>query len=103
MLFHEVRDPWVFLVHFLDGRSSPPGPFLVCGPSLGWPRSSSFPGVSFMLGHVAPFFVADETFLVSDMLSFLTGGEKDLVYVHGIRVQSSAWTRGDGESSLPDL
>ena len=51
-----------------------------------WSSSSSFSGVSSVLGRVASLFVADEALAVSDMFRFVAWGEIDLVYIHSVWV-----------------
>ena len=81
MEFHEVCH---FRVGF-DFLSS------LCGLSPGGTvsrcsSSSSFPGVSPVLGGMASFLVADEAFAISDMFRLVAWGEVDLVYVHCVWV-----------------
>ena len=83
MQFHEVRNFWVRfdLSHGLYSLS----PGVVC-----WSSSpSSFSGVSLMLRQVTSLHMADEAFLVSNMLRFFVWGEIDLVYVYGVRVMEA--------------
>ena len=79
--FHEVcyfRVGPDFLGSF---RGLPPG-----GSVPRWSSSSSFPGVSPVLGGMASFFVADEALAISYVLSSVAWGEIDLVYIHGVWV-----------------
>ena len=39
-----------------------------------------------MFGRMTSFLMADEALAVSDMLCFITWGEIDLVYIHGVWV-----------------
>ena len=78
---HEICHFWVGF-DFLGGLCGlPPG-----GSVPGWFSSSSFPGVSPVLGRMASFFMADEALAISDVLSSIARGEIDLVYIHGVWV-----------------
>ena len=93
--FHEVGNFWVSFDLFSGFRSLSPGGVV----SQGSPFSSP-PRVSSVFGQVAPFFLADETFSVSDVLCPFTGREIDLVCVHSVRI----WSRGPaswGDIAVP--
>ena len=79
--FHEVCHFRVSLDFFGGFSVLPPG-----GSVSRWFSSSSFSGVSPVLGRMASFFVADEAFAISDVLSSIARGEIDLVNIHGVRV-----------------
>ena len=81
MEFHEVCHFWVGFDLFSCLRGLSPG-----GTVSRWSSSSSFPGVSPVLGRMTSFFVADEAFAISDMFRSVARGEIDLVYIHGVRV-----------------
>ena len=82
MQFHEVCNFWVGFDLSRGLHSLSPG-MASRGSSL-----SSFPEVSLVLGRVASLLMANEAFLVPNMLCFLSWGEVDLVYVHSIRIWS---------------
>ena len=81
MEFHEVCYFWVGLDLLSSFRGLFPG-----GSVSRWSSSSSFPGVSPVLGRMASFFVADEAFAIPDMFRSVAWGEIDLVYIHGVWV-----------------
>ena len=90
MLLHEVSNLQVCF-DFPYFCSLSPGEvfFLRKGSS-----SSSFSGVSPMLGQVASLLVADEAFAVLHVLCSFTGREVDFIHIHGVGVGvsgSASW------------
>ena len=81
MEFHEICHFWVGLDLLSSLRGLSPG-----GTVPRWSLSSSFSGVSLMLGRMTSFFVTDEAFAIPDMFRFIARGEIDLVYIHGVWV-----------------
>ena len=81
MLFHKIIDLRVYFVDFPCFSSLSPGGVF----SSLWGFSSSS-RVSLMFGRSTSLLVADEAFVISDVLCSFTGGEVYLVYVHGIGI-----------------
>ena len=79
--FHKVRHFWVGLDFLSIFSGLSPGRAVP-----GWSSSSSFPGVSPVLGRMASFFVADEALAVSDVFRPVIWGEIDFVYIHSVWV-----------------
>ena len=91
MLFHEVSKLQVCLDLPSGFCGFPPGEAF----SLRWgSSSSSLSRISPMFGQVAPLLVINEALAVSHVLCSFTGGEINLVDIHGVGVRasgSSSW------------
>ena len=81
MKFHEVCHFWVSFDFLSSLRGLSPG-----GMVPRWSSSSSFPGVSPVLGGMASFLVADEAFAIPDMFRLVARGEIDFVHIHSVWV-----------------
>lgn len=99
MLFHKGQDPGVFLGDFLYHKFLPPRSFFRWGPSLKR-SSSSLSRISFVLGGVAPFFMAYEAHFIPHVLCPLARSELDSVHVHGIGVSDRSSSDGRGNVLL---
>ena len=105
VLLHKFSNLWVRFNLPSGFRGLPPREAVPLRRDL---SSPFLPQISPVFGRMTSLFVADEAFVVSDVLRSFTRGEVDFVYVHGIRVgvRGSAGQRNvavSPSSEFPEL